>query len=210
MSIADPPRTMTAEEFLALPDDGVHRELIRGEVRVICQEPWDDPHAPVIPIVTPEGRPMTYRSRKHSRGVVKIGRYLDVWMDDQPEPRGEVVGGECGFRLAGPEDSIVGIDVAVVSAELRAATPEGQKIYDGPPVLAVEILSPSDKHEDIVEMVALCLEFGVVVWVVDPDLKTIAVHRPGEPPETFNVRQELVGGPELPGFRVRVADLLGE
>jgi hypothetical protein len=33
MSIAEIPRTMTAEEFLALPDDGVERWLIRGELR---------------------------------------------------------------------------------------------------------------------------------------------------------------------------------
>ena len=32
MSIADARRkTMTAEEFLALPDDGIDREMIRGE-----------------------------------------------------------------------------------------------------------------------------------------------------------------------------------
>ncbi len=29
---------MTVDEFLALPDDGVHRELIEGKVRVVCQE----------------------------------------------------------------------------------------------------------------------------------------------------------------------------
>jgi hypothetical protein len=33
MSIAEIPRKMTAEEFLALPDDGVERWLIRGELR---------------------------------------------------------------------------------------------------------------------------------------------------------------------------------
>ena len=34
MSIADPPRkTMTAEEIMALPDDGIDREMIRGELR---------------------------------------------------------------------------------------------------------------------------------------------------------------------------------
>ena len=50
--IAERPRVrMTADEFLALPDDGVHRELLNGEVRVICQETWDDPNAPILPIV---------------------------------------------------------------------------------------------------------------------------------------------------------------
>jgi len=33
MSIVETPRKMTAEELLAMPDDGVERWLIRGELR---------------------------------------------------------------------------------------------------------------------------------------------------------------------------------
>ena len=51
------------------------------------------------------------------------------------------------------------------------------------------------------------LEVGTVVWVVDPDFRTVSVHRPGRFVEGFNETQELSGEPELPGFRVRVADL---
>ena len=95
--------------------------------------------------------------------------------------------------------------MAVVSAELVAATGPKEKLFHGPPVLAVEILSPNDTHEDIVEMVRFYLEAGTVVWVVDPDFETVAVHRPGREPETFHQQQEISGESYLPGFRVSVA-----
>ena len=73
-------------------------------------------------------------------------------------------------------------------------------------MLAVEILSPSDKHEEIVERVREYLEAGVpLVWIVDPDFHTVLVHRPDGEPQLYNVRQELSGEPHLPGFRIPVA-----
>ena len=79
--------------------------------------------------------------------------------------------------------------------------------FDVPPVLAVEILSPSDTHEEVVTKIEMYLKFGVVVWVVDPDLRTVAVYRVDEPPVLFGVGQDLVGDPYLPGFRVAVSRL---
>jgi Uma2 family endonuclease len=46
-----------------------------------------------------------------------------------------------------------------------------------------------------------------VVWVVDPHDRTVLVYRPQAEPELFNVRQELSGDPELPGFRVAVSEI---
>ena len=130
---------MSVQEFLALPDDGIHRELVRGRVRE-DRELCDGRN---------KGAEMTVRNRFHSRIVIRVGQVLANWMDLQPEPRGEVVGGEAGFWLTGTRESLVGIDVAVVSSDLVASTDPQQKLYHGPPVLAVEILSPNDTHEDI-------------------------------------------------------------
>ena len=189
MSLAESPatsRSLTTEDLLNLPDDGVERDLIRGELRE-----W----------------PMTRRNPMHSESESLVTYQLCRWLDAQPLPRGKVVGGEAGFRLRRDPETFVGIDVAYVSPEMAAIHDRKRKYFDGPPVLAVEILSPSDEHERIVEKVELYLEVGTVVWVVDPDFRTVAVHRPGEAPEMFNDRQELDGEPYLPGFRVRVARL---
>jgi Uma2 family endonuclease len=79
--------------------------------------------------------------------------------------------------------------------------------FDGPPILAIEILAPWDPHERMVEKAESFLEAGSVVWIADPDFRTITVHRPGEAPVMFNDRQELDGDPYLPGFRTLVRKL---
>ena len=185
--VADSP-PMTVEEFLALPENGVHRELIQGRVREMG---------------------MTVRNRFHSRIEARIVQKLLNWLDQQSQPHGEVVCGEAGFRLKGTKESLVGIDVALVSHELIARTEKKEAMYDGPPILAVEILSPSDKHQDTVDTVATYLEVGTIVWVIDPDFQTITVFRPGDRPRALNIEDELRADADLPGFRVRVADLLG-
>ncbi len=192
MSSVAPPRVlMTSEEFLALPDDGIDRDLIRGEVREL-------------------GRTVTRRNRKHSRTEALVAAHLVNWLVTQPDPRGEVVSGEASFRLRRDPDSNVGIDVAYASAELVAETPESAATFDGPPVLAVEILSPSDKLDNIDDKVSLYLETGVaIVWLIDPRFRTVTVHRPGAEPELFNATRELSAEPHLPGFRVPVAKLFG-
>jgi Uma2 family endonuclease len=182
------PKLMSLEEFFALPDDGISRELIRGRVKE---------------------RGLLYHNRFHSRVEARLARFLGNWLDERPEPRGEILSGEAGFRLRGTPDSLVGIDLAFASPDLLAATGEKQKIFDGPPVLAVEILSPSDTHEDVIEKLSLYHENGVVVWIVDPDLRSVHVHRPGKEMETFTQSQELTTEPELPGFRVPVARIFG-
>jgi len=200
MPIASPPATMTTEQMLALPDNGMDRELFRGELREkprdreqTCGD-WRD-------------KPMTMRNRRHSRVETRVAKFLDNWLDTQPEPRGEVVSGEAGFRLRRNPDSSVGIDVAYASADQVANMPAAA-FYEGPPILAVEVLSPSDQQEEIAAKVALYLESGVaVVWVIDPIFRTVVVHRPGSEPEMFNALQALSAEPHLPGFLVPVASL---
>lgn len=105
-------------------------------------------------------------------------------------------------------DTTVGIDVAYISAELANRTPRDVFLIDGAPVLAVEILSPSDTHEDIVEKIELYLDTGVrVVWIIDPDLRTVTVYRPDAKPVLYNESQEFLGDPDLPGFCMKVTEL---
>jgi Uma2 family endonuclease len=183
-TVAESP-VMTTEELFALPEDGVDRELIRGQLRE---------------------RPMTKRNRRHSRIEAKVTYVLEAWLERQPGPRGEVVCGEAGFRIRRDPDTTVGIDAAYVSPEVAAETPESPPWFDGPPVLAVEILSPSDEHGEVVEKIREYLDAGVpLVWIIDPDFRTVVVYRPDAEPELFNVRQELSAEPHLPGFRVPVA-----
>lgn len=180
-------RLMTVDEMLALPDDGMDRELIRGELRE---------------------KPMTMRNRRHSATEGRLARLLGNWLLDQPEPRGEIVAGEAGFRLQHNPESGVGIDVAYVSAEVASRSPNAA-YFEGAPILAVEILSPSDVQAAIDEKIELYLESGVaVVWVVNTTLRTVAVYRKDSPPLIFGPGQVLATEPELPGLSIAIDSIV--
>jgi Uma2 family endonuclease len=190
MSIVETPRTMTAEELLAMPDDGVERWLIRGELRENLESD------------------MNRRNPDHSGTMTRVAAFLDVWLRTQPQPRGRVYTGDVTFKLRPDRTTMVGIDVAYIAADLRAKTPKGRRLIEGIPILAVEILSPSDVHADVSEKIQEYLDVGVkLVWIVDPDFETVAAYTQHEEPRLFNRDQELIAEPHLPGFRVRVVEL---
>lgn len=177
--------TMTTEELFALPDDGIERDLIRGELREY---------------------PMTKRNRRHSEVMMAVGEVLRAWVRLQ-KVGGKVAGGEAGARLRTDPETTVGMDAAYFSSESIAQMPENCTWYEGPPVLAVEILSPSDTHENVVDKINLYLECGVsVVWILDPDFQTLTVYRPKALPLMLRTSETLDGHPELPGLSAPVKD----
>ncbi len=187
--ILEPPRQklMTVEEFLAIPDDeNIERDLIRGEVKE---------------------RAMTRRSRRHARTEARISQHLQNWVDLQKQ-RGEVYSGEVGCILRHVPSSTVGIDVAYITAEHAARQTDATRLIEGPPALAVEILSPNDTQEAIVQKIDEYLACGVqLVWIADPHFRTITVYRPLMAPEFFAEGQTLSAENELPGFSVLVRNL---
>ncbi|HEY2157817.1 MAG TPA: Uma2 family endonuclease [Isosphaeraceae bacterium] len=184
MATVDAPR-MTVEEFLALPDDGVRRMLIDGEVREIG---------------------MTIRRWRHGDIQANIAYLLKAWLLTRPRPRGRVMDGDVGFRLA--TGTLVGTNIAYVSPELAAATPESQAVFLGAPVLAAEVLSPSDKQEDVDDKVAAYLDAGVHhVWVVQPRFRTVTAYRPDSEQRLYTIRDDIDAEPHLPGFRAAVATI---
>jgi Uma2 family endonuclease len=187
MSAAIGSAVMTTDELLAMPQDGMDRWLIRGQLRE---------------------KPRIVRDRGHGRVLARLGQLLVNWLDRQPEPRGEVLGGEAGVRLRRDPDTTVGIDVVYVGPELATQDSGDTQFVDGVPVLAVEILSPNDTVEEITERVDEYLAAVVpLVWIVDTHYRTVLVYRPDAEPVLFNVQQDLSAQPHLPGFRVPLAQI---
>jgi Uma2 family endonuclease len=75
----------------------------------------------------------------------------------------------------------------------------------------VEIYSPSNRRSEILGKVHEYLNAGVLmVWVVHPGRRTVAIYRPGDPiPQLLTHAGVLEDLPELPGFRCQVAELFG-
>ena len=187
MATAELPKLMTVEEFLTLPEDGFRRELIHGELR-------EDT--------------MTYRNLRHTQLAATFSKVLGIWLETQPHPKGMVLVGDAGFLLTKEPDTIVGTDVAYISPELAAAAPEDARTIDGIPVLAVEILSPSDTQKNITDKIKAYLDAKVpLVWIVEPVFRTVTVYRPDAKPQLVNEEQQLTGDPHLPGFSVALSEL---
>lgn len=171
---------LTTEDLLAIPEDGVRRWLIRGELRA---------------------GGMTERNRFHSRAEARIAQLIGNWLDTCPKPRGEVYSGEAGVILARDPDTSVGIDVVLVSPEVAALNPDHTQLIDGIPILAVEVLSPSAKEEETNERIHELLVAGArAVWLVDPYFETITVYRRERAPRMFSGDDVLADESYLPGF----------
>lgn len=188
MSEATTVKLMTSDDLFALPHSKkVDRWLFRGELR--------------------ESK-VTKRNPNHAGAVIAVGSMLREWLKSRPKPRGKVYGGEVYFRIRKDPETNVGIDVALATAEQRASVKKKTSYVEGPPVVAIEVLSPYDKQKEIDEMIEEYAECRVpLVWIIDPMDETVTVYRPDAEPVLFNRKQELADFPELPGFRCSVAEI---
>jgi Uma2 family endonuclease len=75
---------------------------------------------------------------------------------------------ETGFLLDQDPDTVRAADLSFV-ATARASLAEDDGFFPGPPDLAVEVLSPSDRVSDVADKVEMWLKSGCrAVWIVDP------------------------------------------
>jgi Uma2 family endonuclease len=193
MTVLDDPKTrlMTTADLLAIPDDGIERWLINGQLR--------------------EGTTVSRRGFRHSGATAEFGYILRKWLDQRSNVGGRILVGDAAFQLTDNPDSTVGIDIAYIDESLAQSIPESTYIIRGVPVLAVEILSPSDTEDQVQEKIAAYLKAGVkLVWIVEPIHCTITVYRPDAEPELFSLSEEISADPHLPGFVAKVRSLFGK
>lgn len=172
----------TAEELLLWPDDDP------GEI-------VDGVFVPKYPdgVVTGTGV-------AHGIVALEIGALLREHVKQRC--LGRVLAAEAATRLRRAPDLVRCPDGMFVStARLVGGISRG--VLEGPPDLAVEVRSPNDRPGEIARKVADYLAHGVrAVWELDPDARTITVHRPGTPPRVLRGDDVLDGGDVLPGFGV--------
>jgi Uma2 family endonuclease len=175
---------MTAEEFYSLPDDGTRHELVCG---VLVAEPLS--------------------GARHGRVTHALAELIGVHV--RRRRLGIVFAADTGFLLSRSPDTVRGPDISFVSrARFEAA---GDRIgpFPGAPDLAVEVLSPSNTEPAIRAKVAEYLSAGTkLVWVVDSAQERIVVYRTLLAPNTLALADELEGEDVVPGFRVRVSEIL--
>lgn len=187
-------KVWTTDDLLAMPDDGVERWIINGELR---EKPSEFPEVG-----------MTVRNRHHAELIISIGGEIRNWARSRPGPRGKVSGGDAGVRLPGAETTI-GADVVYAPPEVVTVQDDDEStVLVGVPTLVVEVLSPNDVLDQTEEKIETYLDAGVpLVWVVNPYRRTIIAHRPGAEPELYNATHRVPEHPAMPGFTPAVAEL---
>lgn len=120
---------------------------------------------------------------------------------------GVVTGAETGFWIGRDPDTVRAPDVGFVRDERVPAAPT-KGFFEGPPDLAVEVLSPDDRASRVLAKVHDWLAAGCrAVWVVDPEARTVSVCRSGAEMIVLTVSDELTGDDVLPEFRLAVAEI---
>ena len=174
---------LTAEDLLNFPPDNLRHELVRGELTTM--PPTNDEHG-----------------ARTGRITLRIGDFVDR------NDLGVFFGAETGFVIDRQPDTVRAPDFAFVCKERMAKQGLTGKFYPAAPDLAVEVLSPSDSHSEVMEKIDEWLTAGTrLVWVVDPAKKTVGVYAPNHQPRILKKTDQLDGEQVLPGFSLAVAEI---
>ncbi|HEX8391641.1 MAG TPA: Uma2 family endonuclease [Longimicrobium sp.] len=175
-------RFITADELLAMPNDGIRRELVNGEIREM----------------SPAGE-------RHGDAAQNINRSLDAHVHLRQLGR---VRFEVGHVLESDPDTVRAPDVAFVRADRLSAPGASPGFFRGAPDLAVEVVSPYDRYGEVRTKVREYIAAGTrMVLVVDPENRTVTVHRSGLDVVELAEADVIDGDDVVPGWRLPVRDI---
>ncbi len=177
-------QAVTAEQFWEMPEiPGKRFELVDGEL-----------------VEMPTAGPL------HNLIVAILNNMLYTFVASRN--LGLVYGDNTSYLLRRNPDRIRIPDISFIAwAQIPVDNLPGA-FWPIAPDLAVEVVSPTDRIEDVRRKVDNYLESGVrLVWVLWPDDRLVRVHTKGVPNRELGADDELDGGEVLPGFTVRVGEL---
>jgi len=176
----------TADELLAMPEDGFRYELIEGELMR-----------------------MSLAGAEH--GAVAMNIAVALFVHVRAQNLGTVYGVDTGFKLHSDPDTVRGPDVAFVTKKRVLEAGPTRGYFPGAPDFAIEVLSPNDSRRKTDAKAKQWLNTGVrLVWVVDPMRRNVMVYR--SLAEIFEVDEAgiLDGGDVVPDFQLAVAEIFSQ
>ena len=169
----------TAADLEQLSGDGFRYELVDGEVRK-----------------------MTLASNEHGKIAMRVAWRLAQHVETHG--LGSVYAAETGFRLASDPDTVRAPDAAFVNQARLDAVGAVAGYWPGAPDLVVEVVSPGDRSGEVAAWLAAGTQ---MVVVIEPRLRTVAVHRADGVIRTLGAGDMLEGGAVVPGWEVPVVAL---
>jgi Uma2 family endonuclease len=129
-----------------------------------------------------------------------------LWTFPRNRKRGRVCTNDTGMIVEREPDTVRGADGTLYD-DVRRYEDLNPKYSDQAPTLVVEVMSPDDKPGRTIRRVYRFLAMGVsLVWVIDPEERTLDVFRRGQAPIELTGDQEGKGEDVLPNLRCKVAD----
>jgi Uma2 family endonuclease len=174
---------MTLDEFLGLPETEPPAEFVCGRIVQKPMPTWD-----------------------HSSLAARIAAFFTLYFMRNRE-------GFVNTELRHAERSEDRAYLPDVSVTRREHAPKSrQERQRGPiehvPDIAIEVVSPDDRPGRLAERVAFYLRAGVpLVWVVEPDERTISVFEPGRPARILGVEDTIDAAPVLSSFSMALDEL---
>jgi Uma2 family endonuclease len=174
---------MKAEDYGRMPDGGRPSELVRGKVV------WMNPPFP-----------------RHGQVCFRVARILANHVEQKQ--LAHILCNDSGVITERDPDTVRGADVAYYSYARVPKGPLPAGYLDVAPDLVFEVLSPSDRWNEVQRKVSEYLNVGVaIVCVVDPTKEQLHVFYQDKPPVVLAAADELAL-PELLGeFRVAVRQI---
>jgi Uma2 family endonuclease len=168
-----------------LPSGPVRYELHHG--RLITMPPPGDMHGAIALKI---GGALLYQGEYRGLGKARV---------------------EVGVILGRNPDHLLGADaVFIANASLPLRT-SSEGYLETIPDLVVEVRSKNDTAPEVQGKVDDYLAAGVrVVWVADPQARTVTAHRAGVLPHVFHEDDTLTVEDIIPGFQLPVRDALRE
>lgn len=142
---------------------------------------------------------------EHARLEIRLGVELDLFV--RRKNLGWALVGEVGIYTQRNPDRVRGADAAFIS---KARLPDGlgHGFLDVAPELVVEIMSPTDRWQDVRQKIEEYFEAGVIwVWVVEPDNRKVLVYNSPTEARKYSEGERILGEGVLDGFSLEVAGL---
>ena len=173
----------TADELLEMPADGCRYELVDGVLRKM----------------SPAGA---------EHGAITSVLHWHLTAHVRTNGLGTTYSSDTGFKIASEPDSVLAPDVSFVAKDRTLAIRDIRKFVPFAPDLAIEVLSPSDSYSETVEKIEAWLAAGTrAVILVDPRLKTVAIHRSPTKQEVLTEKDALKVPEVVPGWSMAVAEI---
>ncbi len=139
---------------------------------------------------------------KHSGLATRLG--AEIWFYLKKNKIGRIYN-EAHFQI-GADKRIP--DVAFVSEGKIPETGEPQNFWTFAPDLAIEIVSPTDFYQDVLEKIYDYFEAEVKqVWLINPEKETLTIYFSADETKVLSKNDLLTCEEILPKFRLKLSDI---